>query len=52
MLEGLVKTGVVAQLADHGDSILSRQKHAGVTTALGNVQDAIYGCIRLTLVSG
>lgn len=42
MLEGLVKIGVVTQLADHGDGILSRQEHAGITTALDNVQEAIY----------
>lgn len=27
MLEGLVKIGVVAQFADHGDGILSGQEH-------------------------
>lgn len=33
VLEGLVKVGAVAQLADHGDSILMGQKHVGVNTA-------------------
>ncbi len=33
VLEGLVKVGAVAQLADHGDSILMGQKHIGMNTA-------------------
>lgn len=33
VLEGLVKVGAVAQLADHGDSILIGQKHVGMSTA-------------------
>lgn len=30
MLESLVKVGAVAQLADHGDSVLMGQKHIGM----------------------
>lgn len=33
MLEGLVEIGVVAQLADHGDGVLSGQEYAGINTA-------------------
>lgn len=42
MLEGLVKVGVVAQLADHGDGILSGRERAGVTTTRDSVRDEIY----------
>lgn len=32
MLEGLVKVVAIAQLADHGDSVLMGQKHIGTNT--------------------